>query len=454
MMSQEPTKTLPPPAERVEGDAGGAVEGAAPRGRGSIKRLASASYMAVGLGLITSPIIARALGPTARGEYAAVYTYVAALEILLSLGIPVAITYQLVNRLEQPQRLLGTALRFCAALCLPGAGIAVALVLGVIELPAGAATYLAIAALALAPVGTFGLCLRGFLTASGALDSLAWLRLIPLAVNCIGVVVLALAGALTLVTYLALTLAVSVVSLVTAFGFVGLRPQGRAPFRSLIGFGLRSYPGSFARLLNVRVDQLILVPLVSPAQLGFYAIAVTISQLPQNVADAIGTRALGTVIGAERLFLAHRAERYVRLAMLASTIACAGIAAVAPFVVPLVYGEAFDGIVVPLLLLLPGGVANAGTRVVGPCLTAVDRPGVTSTAEITALAITAVGLWYALPRYGIGGAAAVSSIAYAYRFGFQAVVLRRYGVKRVVPGRAEAAELIAAIPRPWGSKPG
>ena len=452
-MHRQPIQSPPsPPRDPSGGAAGERPDRPEPSGSGSITRLASASYLAVGLGLITSPILARALGPTARGEYAAVYTYVTALEILLSLGIPVAITYHLINRLEQRQRLLGSAVRFCAALCIPSAGIAVALALGVMQLPAGTATYLAIAALALAPAGTLGLCLGGFLTASGSLDSLAWLRLAPLAANCVGVVVLALVGALTLVSYLALTLAISALSLALAFGFVGLRPRGRVPFRSLIGFGLRSYPGSFARLLNVRVDQLILVPLVSPAQLGFYAIAVTISQLPQNLADAIGARALGTVIGAERLFLAHRAERYVRLTMLVSTIACAGIAALAPFAVPLLYGQAFDGIVVPLLLLLPGGIANAGTRVVGPCLTAVGRPGVTSTAEITALAITAAGLWYALPRYGISGAAAVSSLAYGYRFCAQAIVLRRYGVRRTMPGGADLAELVGAIPRPWSRR--
>ncbi len=188
------------------------------------------------------------------------------------------------------------------------------------------------------------------------------------------------------------------------------------------------------------------MPLVSPAQLGFYAIAVTISQLPQSMAEAIGSRALGSVIGSERLFLAHRAEQYLRLNLLTGAIACAGIAAAAPLFVPLLYGHAFDGIVAPLLLLLPGALATTGTTVANACLAALGRPGVTSLAETLALAITGAGLWYTLPRFGIAGAAAVSSVAYLFRYCVQLVILRRYNVRRLLPRWDDFAELISATP--------
>ena len=431
-MGQAPATAETPPASR--------------RRRGSVAKLATASYLGVTLGVITSPIIARVLGPAARGEYAAIYVFENALVMALALGIPPAIMYRLVNRLTSPEELMGTALRFCAALCLPGAAVAVALATNVLDLPEGPTTYLAVAVLALSPVGVLAMCLQGFLTSAGALGPLAWLRIAPLAANLVAVVALAVAGSLTLVSYLVLTLAISLGSALLAWYFVGVRPKGHAKFRLLLGFGLRSFPGTFARLLNVRVDQIILVPLVAPAQLAFYAIAVTISQLPQGVAEAVGVRAMGSVIGSERKFLVSQAERYLRLSLLISTLACIGIAVVTPFLVPFVYGHAFAGIVAPLLLLLPGAVANAGTRVASPCLTAIDRPGVTSIAEISALAITGLGLWYALPRYGIAGAAAVSSITYFYRCGVQVEVLRRNGVRRLLPRRSDFAELARAIP--------
>jgi O-antigen/teichoic acid export membrane protein len=249
------------------------------------------------------------------------------------------------------------------------------------------------------------------------------------------------------VSYLVLTIAIALLSFFLAWHYVDIRPRGKVLLRPLVAFGLRSYPGSFARLLNVRLDQLVLVPLVSPAQLAFYAIAVTISQLPQYMADAISARTAGSIIGPERLFLVHRAERYLRLNILTAVMVSIVLAALAPPVIPFVYGHAFDGIVLALVLLLPGAIANSGTQVAEPCLTAIGRPGVTSLAELTALLITGLGLWYALPRYGIAGAAAVSSVAYIYRYGVQLAVLRRYGVRDLVPKPGDFSILLRAIPR-------
>ena len=416
--------------------------------RGSVAGLASATYFGLALGLVTSPIVARVLGPAARGEYAAVYIYSTALLTVLALGVPMAVIYRLVHRLDSPHELLGTAIRFTAVLSIPGIAIAVALTARVLDLPAGPATYLAAISLSLAPLGVLGVCLQGFLTAAGSLRPLTWLRVMPLLVNFLGVVLLALAKQLSLVTYLALTIAVAILGLLLAWYLVGVRPRGHARWLPLLKFGLRGYPASFARLLNFQADQVILVPLVSPTQLAFYAIAVTISQLPQSISEAVGTRAMGSVVGPDRSIRSGKTEQYLRLNLLASLIVCAGILVAAPFLIPLIYGKAFVGTVVPLLLLLPGSIASAGTSVAAACLNTAGRPGVTSAAEASALAITAVGLLVALPRFGIAGAAAVSSIAYTYRYIVQLVALRRFGVRQLLPKLDDVLQLINALPHP------
>ena len=47
---------------------------------------------------------------------------------------------------------------------------------------------------------------------------------------------------------------------------------------------------------------------------------------------------------------------------------------------------------------------------------ALGRPGLTSCAEGTSVIVTAVGLYFLVPRYGYIGAAIVSSVAYAISF--------------------------------------
>ncbi len=160
------------------------------RRRGSIARLASATYVGLALGFVTSPIVARVLGPEARGIYAGVYVFSTALVTILAFGMPVAIIYRLVKGLDRPEMLMGSAFRFCAALVLPAAAIAVTVTVWALDVPAGAATYLAVAALALAPIGVLGLCLQGFLLAEGELGPLSVLRVAPLLANFAGVMVL------------------------------------------------------------------------------------------------------------------------------------------------------------------------------------------------------------------------------------------------------------------------
>jgi O-antigen/teichoic acid export membrane protein len=98
-----------------------------------------------------------------------------------------------------------------------------------------------------------------------------------------------------------------------------------------------------------------------------------------------------------------------------------------------------------LLLLLPGALALAAANVAGLCLIVLGRPGVTSIAEIVALAVTAVGLALTLRPFGILGAAAVSSAAYTLRLAIQLGVLRRYGVRRLVPTLADCELLLRLV---------
>lgn len=432
----EPPAAVPPTAS----------EGSSRRRRGSVAQLAGASYLVVALGLITGPIVARALGPVDRGHYAAIYVYANVMVTLLALGFPQAIAHRLVNRLERPERLIGVAFRFSAVLLVPATAIAIAVVGGLLDTPPGTAVYLGIFAIAAAPIGVFGSALQAVLTASGALGVLSWLRAAPLLVNFGGVALLALIGQLTLESYLVLTVFLSLMSGALAWHFVRIRPRGHAPLRPLLAFGLRGYPASFARLLNVQLDQLLLAPLVGPAQLGFYAIAVTVSRAPIALAEALSVRATGSVIDRERRLRVALAERYIRIALLVTATASGALAAVAPLLVPLLYGRAFEAVVAPVLLLLPGAVASSGARVATSCLVVIGRPGVTSIAEISALVMTTCGLLYALPRFGIAGAAAVSSIAYTYRFAIQLAVLRRAGVRAVVPRPSDAVEVLRALP--------
>jgi O-antigen/teichoic acid export membrane protein len=403
------------------------------RRRGSVAQLLGASYLITLLAMVSGPVVARVLGPTDRGLFASATVYGTVAVQLLNLGVSLAIAHSLTNRLEPPERLLGAALRFAAATVLP-AFLAAALTVGLLlEHLHGWAAIISFGIVASAPLGVLGLSLQSFLLAASALRPLALLRVAPILSSFIVVMALVATGHLTLESYLALYLSLGLLSALAAFVAVGVRPSGHAPLKPLLRFGLRAYPGSFGNLVNLQLDQALLAALVAPAQLAFYAIAVTISTVPQLIGEAVAARSVSGVAGPDRALEPHKAEGYFRMNVLVCGVAVIGVAALAPALIPLVYGDAFAPVVAPLLILLPGALALATANVAGLCLIVLGRPGVTSVAEVAAVAVTGVGLWLALGPFGIRGAAAVSSTAYIVRLAIQLTVLRSCGVRRIVP---------------------
>ena len=112
--------------------------------------------------------------------------------------------------------------------------------------------------------------------------------------------------------------------------------------------------------------------------------------------------------------------------------ACAVLAAVAWWVVPALFSSAYQGSVIPLWILLPGALCMAIQGILGNDLGGRDYPPAIL-GIWTVLLITNVGLnliW--IPKYGIAGAAASSTVAYALSL----FLMGRYWLRRFPEIRA------------------
>jgi len=125
---------------------------------------------------------------------------------------------------------------------------------------------------------------------------------------------------------------------------------------------------------------------------------------------------------ADGLVLLGRILRVVfAVALIGSTL----MALLAEPIFALAFGDEFTRSVPPLLILLPGIVAWALNTTASAGLQAFDLPGRSSWSQAGAVAITVVGLILTLPRYGIVGAAATSSVAYTCALGITMCFLAR-----------------------------
>ncbi len=182
--------------------------------------------------------------------------------------------------------------------------------------------------------------------------------------------------------------------------------------RESIAFGLRAWAGSLTQFLNFRLDQVIMGFIATEAALGFYAVAVNVSEVLLLLPGALATAIIPVVARSEPELRADRVLRAFRALVVVTLPSVAIAALLGPVLVPAVFGSAYEDSVVPFLWLVPGAVGLAALLLFSSALTAASAPGLGSLGPTVSLA-AGVALDFALiPPLGATGAALAASAAY------------------------------------------
>lgn len=179
-------------------------------------------------------------------------------------------------------------------------------------------------------------------------------------------------------------------------------------------FALPAYGVDLLLYSTVRLDLLLVGAFIGTAAVGVYAVSAALAQLmwllPQALAMVLLPHVASDFSGERGTATASAIA--CRVALATSGLIALVLAAVAPAVVPLVYGQAFSGAVIPLWLLLPGVVAFAPFTVLAAHIAGMGRPGVNVAIAFVGFAtMVSLDLWL-IPSAGIAGAAVTSTAAY------------------------------------------
>jgi antigen flippase len=411
------------------------------RAAGRTRELAVAGYLGNALGLVSGPLLARSLGPGGRGELASVLAIAGLVTPLACLGVDAALMHQLgatKNRASADARSISAAVTVGPL----GAAAFVLLTTAVLhpaEASLKAAVYVLAAALPMSVIGSYAGIV---LTLERRLRAQAITRVLPFVLNLAGLLGLLAIDGVTVASVLLVNVVANVLPVLLSLWIIRYRLRRPQSFVPLIPFGIRSLGATFTNVINVRLDQVLLVPLASAKDLGLYAVAVSLASLPILVIAPYRQAVAGRLVGADGrvdLVLLARSLRHAEL-ILGGALICAGI--VGPPVVPLLFGHRFDGSVPPFLLLLPGIFGLGLTAFLAPAFTLAGMPGRFSVAQAVGCVVTAVGLPVVVPRLHAEGAALVSTAAYTAVFASALYMLRRAGLRH---GRITVADLAEVI---------
>jgi O-antigen/teichoic acid export membrane protein len=404
-----------------------------------VMRLSLVTGTTTAVGLITGPLQARSLGPSGRGELAAITVVGLFLPIIAGLGLEAFVTRE-TARGTPPGEVIGSIglMTLIIGLVLAPLGFPMSALLAghhhVVRL------FILIQFLML-PFSLLAQILYYLLVGLERWTAITAFRLIPALGAGLAIVILFITGSMT-VSAVAIATIVTVI-LGVCSGLPALKGIGRLRVRPdllrlAIPFGLQTWLGTLAVLTNGRLDQLLMIGLVSPRQLGLYAVAVTASSLSNQIAYSLSSPLLSRVAAGERQLVA----RSLRITLGFVVMANATLALLIPFVLPWVFGSHFREAVPMALILLAAAVPLCVTSVLSPAMVADGHPRIPATAEGLTLLITVPGLLLVLPSMGAIGAALVSFVAYSANAAVQLRGARvNFGARTrdfVLPGRADA----------------
>ena len=391
----------------------------------------------LGLGLATTYLLARVLGPTGRGEYYLALLIPLTLTIFGQLGIPAGLTF-LAGRGVPLDELRTTALMLAlllATACIVPALAARSLLMvtvapGTSELSLtmaiAAVPFLFITAFAVAILlGRHAFRVTNLLSLVQAIVSLALLLILV----ATGRLVVDAAVAV----YLIVSVGASVIAVLAAARLAPLRGLSLQPLGPLLRYSLRVYPGSVASFFSYRADVFLLsIILGSATAVGLYVIAVSLAELLFYIADSVATAFFPHVSAAEHSEADRQVSAVSRLTVLTTIVAAL---AMIPFVVVgiLIALPEFTSSILPFLLLLPGIVSLSLSKVLSGYVSGIGRPGSVGRVAVSSLIVNVVANFVLIPSFGIAGAAVASTISYTFNAFLMVALTSRLAV---VPPRS------------------
>ncbi len=370
----------------------------------------------------TGVLTARLLLPAGRGDLAAMTIWPLLIAYLTSLGMPSAVIYFLRNRKQETKELISTALTVSFVLgCVATLG-------GVGLLPfwlrhyspeiIRAAQFFLLAV----PVCAMNQTGRAVLEASGLYLISNFVQISQPAVTLILLLLLVATHHLTPITGAFVYTVSTVPTLLIVLSEVRRVASGWrvhwASARLLASYGVRSFGIDVLGVLALQVDQVLVISLLTPAAMGTYGVALSLSRMFNLFQGSVVTVLFPRAAGRSTEEIVDMTEFATRVSTLL-TGTCAAIAAlVGPFLLTMIYGRAYAGAGRPLEIMLLEVTLSGAVFIMSQGYMALGRPGMVTLFQATGLSISLPLMLLLIPRWGISGAAFALLISTLARFLF------------------------------------
>ena len=371
----------------------------------------------IAIGLITTVVVARTLGPEGRGLYAVAMAIGAIGVQCGTLGLHTVNSYAAAKDRSSLPGLVGNSLAVAAmvgALAMTGTYIAVAIRPQIAPL-GGSLLFLALLWI---PFGLAYTLVQCLLLGVNAVAVYNRAELANRTLALVMIVGLMLLHAVSPQSVLAVGLVMTAGAGAAAVRHL-VRDSGRAPqpswklFTGNFSYGLRAYLGTFFCFLVSRTDVLMLKYLASTEAAGHYSIAGTmadnVSILPVIVASLLLPK-LSATADIRRKYTLMKKTVVGTTAILVPLFGATML--LAPWAIRVLFGEAFAPAAPAYLWLMPGMLFLGIEMVAVQFLNSIGFPVVVVWIWFCCALVKVFANFWVIPIYGVAGASVVASCVY------------------------------------------
>jgi stage V sporulation protein B len=374
------------------------------------------------VGMVSSVILARVLGPSGRGQWAQILLTATLVFRLLVMGIPTAQIYT-VNKLNNDrQKVFGNVLVLIIIMSLIGTSLYFFGIKYLHEIFFSNTDYKLFSIVSIMiPVEIALLTFFYVFLIDRNFKAFNILQLIKPILFSILLVIAAVFNLVNILSVLQVFLLTSViVLLITSIAL--WRDKLRFIFsfniktiKQLLNYGLKSHLGQIFIILNERIDLWLISYFLSVSQVGIYAVALIATKFV-NIPDAIGVNLFSVITKTKEHQAGILAQRVLRISISFSILLILFFMILSYPMINIFYGADFLKAIIPFIILLPLVFTNSVAKICRAYLSGNGYPLIPSLASGLSLIISVILGIILIKEWGIIGAATMattSSVVYA-----------------------------------------
>jgi O-antigen/teichoic acid export membrane protein len=378
----------------------------------------STEFACVGLNFLTGVLLTRAMTPNDRGVMTLVMTFPLMVFNLSNLGLHEGTVFFIGRKKLAPHLVMGNAL---ALTCILSVLVFIILIIcGPIVLSTfmkGLPGKYWPSLIILVPATLLQGVVLSVLRANEQFPLLNLLRLcgtiLLLVAFAVTLLVFKLSIGACITTYIVVTLLLTILTFICVSRIVPISLSlVPALSKDIIRYGLKSYLQIIFESINYRLDIFLIALFLVPEQVAYYGVATSLAELAWYLPNSVGSVLFSRLSNTPLIDVHQITAQACRITLVLTGLIIVGLATVSWVFVPFVYGPTYHAAVPALVILLPGILAMAVHKVLNRNFASRDRQQLTILSSVISLAIIVSLDLFLIPRWGINGAAFVSSLGY------------------------------------------